>query len=241
VTFYALTIIDLVTNLVEITQIDNKTSRHVAVQFINAWLARYPKPVTCVHDQGGEFIGFEFQQMLLRYNIQHRPTTTKNPQANAICERMHQAVGNSLRVLRQWIPPAGVDDARQLVNTALSNAMYATRASFHSGIKSTPGALAFNRDMVMNIPFVADLHLIRDHRQQLIDQRLLTSNRKRISYDYQPNQEVLKLVYEPAKLEPRATGPYRVNAVHTNGTITIQLNAYTVERISIRRVKPFIR
>jgi hypothetical protein len=90
---------------------------------------------------------------------------------------MHQAVGNSLWILRQWIPPAGIDDAKQLVNTGLANAMYATRASFHSGIESTPGALAFNRNMVMNIPFVADLNLIRDHRQQLIDQRLLTSNR----------------------------------------------------------------
>jgi hypothetical protein len=154
---------------------------------------------------------------------------------------MHQAIGNSLWILRQWIPPAGIDDAKQLVNTALANAMYATRASFHSGIKSTPGALVFNRDMVMNIPFVADLTLIRDHRQQLIDQHLLTSNRKRISYDYQPNQEVLKLVYEPAKLEPQAVGPYHVNAVHTNGTLTIQLTPYTIEHISIRRVKRFIR
>jgi transposase InsO family protein len=241
VTFYALTIIDLVTNLVEICRLDNKTSQHISVKFTNTWLSRYPKPVSCIYDQGGEFTGWAFQQMLNRYDIKRRPITTKNPQANAICERMHQAVGNSLRILRQWIPPAGIDDAKQLVNTALANAMYATRASFHSGIKSTPGALAFNRDMVMNIPFVADLNLIRDHRQQLIDQRLLTSNTKRISYDYRPNQEVLKLIYEPAKLEPRATGPYRVNAVHANGTLTIQLTPYTIERISIRRVKPFIR
>jgi hypothetical protein len=60
-----------------------------------------------------------------------------------------------------------------------------------------------------------------------------------MSYDYQPNQEVLKLVYEPGKLEPRAIGPYRVNTVHTNGTITIQLTPHIIERISIRRVKPF--
>jgi hypothetical protein len=34
-------------------------------------------------------------------------------------------------------------------------------------------------------------------------------------------------------------GPYQINAVHTNGTITIQLTPYTVERISIQCVKPF--
>jgi hypothetical protein len=66
--------------------------------------------------------------------------------------------------------------------------MYATRASFHSGIGTTPGAMAFHRDMVLNIPFVADLNLIRDNQQQLIDQCLIASNRKRITYDYQQNQ-----------------------------------------------------
>jgi hypothetical protein len=230
----------LVTNLVEVVRLDNRTSQHTAVQFINTWLARYPKPTSCVYDQGGEFIGYAFQSMLERHNIQRRPITTKNPQANAICERMHQPVCNSLWILRQWMPPVGVNDVQQLVNTALANAMYATRASLHSGIKTTPGAMAFHRDMIMNIPFIADLNLIRKHRQQLIDKRLIVSNRKRISYDYQPNQEVLKLVYKPNKLDPRAIGPYRVNAVHTNGTLTIQLTPYTTERISIRRVKPFI-
>jgi Integrase zinc binding domain len=55
VTFYALTIIDTVTNLVELVRLDNRTSQHTAVQFVNTWLARYPKPVLCVYDQGGEF------------------------------------------------------------------------------------------------------------------------------------------------------------------------------------------
>jgi transposase InsO family protein len=81
------------------------------------------------YDQGGEFTGWAFQDMLERHFIQRCPTTAKNPQANAICEQMHQSVGNSLRVLRQWTPPAGINDANMLVDTALANAIYATRAS----------------------------------------------------------------------------------------------------------------
>jgi hypothetical protein len=160
VEFMALTIIDLVTNLVELVRLDNKTSDHVALKFANTWLACYPRPTSCVYDQGGEFIGWGFQAMLERHNIQRRPTTAKNPQANAICERMHQSVGNSLRILRRWNPPAGVNDANQLIDTALANAMYATCASLHSGLQTTPGALSFHRDMVLNIPLVADLNLI---------------------------------------------------------------------------------
>jgi transposase InsO family protein len=241
VTFNALTIIDLVTNLVELVRLDNKTADHVAIKFVNTWLARYPRPTSCVYDQGGEFIGFAFQTMLDRHNIEHRPTTSKNPQANAICERMHQSVGNSLRILQRWIPPAGIIDAKMLVDTALANAMYATRASLHSALETTPGALSFHRDMVLNIPLVADLNLIRDKRQHLIDQRLIVNNRKRFAHDYQPNQEVLKLVHEPGKLAPRAVGPYRITAVHTNGTLTIAIPPHMSERISLRNVKPFNR
>ena len=38
----ALTCIELVTNLVEIIKIENKTAEHVAQQFENCWLSRYP-------------------------------------------------------------------------------------------------------------------------------------------------------------------------------------------------------
>jgi transposase InsO family protein len=142
--FSALTIIDLVTNLVEIVLVNNKTTAAVTAHFINAWLARYPKPMSCVHDPGSEFLGWNFQEMLHCNNIVSRCTTTKNPQANAICEQMHQSVSNSLRVLKQWNPPAGLNDAHALVDAALANAMYATRASFHSGLRTTPWSVRFS-------------------------------------------------------------------------------------------------
>ena len=86
VEFSALTCIDPVTNLVEIIRVNNKSAAHVSQQFENSWLARYPKPVACIHDQGTEFTGYEFQMLLQRQGIKDRPTTVKNPQANAICE-----------------------------------------------------------------------------------------------------------------------------------------------------------
>jgi hypothetical protein len=90
-----------------------------------------------------------------------------------------------------------LDNAHLLIDTALANAMYAMCATFHSELMSTPGVLSFSRDMVMNIPFVADLTLIHDNRQRLIDERVIHSNVRRHSHDYQPGQEVLKLVYKP--------------------------------------------
>ena len=54
--FNALTTIDTVTNLVEIVRIDNKTSEHISAKFAQAWMARYPWPKPCIHDNGGEFV-----------------------------------------------------------------------------------------------------------------------------------------------------------------------------------------
>jgi transposase InsO family protein len=87
--FIGLTIIDMVTNIVELVRLDNKTSEHVAMHFENTWLSRYQKPLHCIHDQGGgEFTGFPFQRLLHRMNIRSHPTSVKNPQANVICERI---------------------------------------------------------------------------------------------------------------------------------------------------------
>ena len=237
----ALTIIDMVTNLVKLVRISNKTSAHVALQFENTWLSRYPLPRACIHDQGGEFIGHPFQQLLQRHGIEDRPTTARNPQANAICECMHQAIGNTLRAMATMTPPAGIDSANLLIDTALANCLFAAQSAVHSGLQASPGSLSFSRDMILDIPMIADWQLIQQRRQQLVDQRLITANRRRFCHDYHVGDEVLKLVYKPKKLGTRALGPYCIENVHTNGTLTIRLGPHTIERISIRRVKPYRR
>jgi hypothetical protein len=45
----------------------------------NNWLARYPRPQQCVHDNGPEFVGFEFKAMLYHNGIQDKPTAKLNP------------------------------------------------------------------------------------------------------------------------------------------------------------------
>ena len=119
--------------------------------------------------------------------------------------------------------------------------MFAQRAAYSSAIQTTPGGLAFGHDMILAVPLIADLQMIRAHRQeQLIDKRLITANRKRFSYDYRVGEQVLKLKYKPAKLEPRVlSGPHTIEQVHANGSLTIRLSPQVVERISLRRVKPY--
>ena len=56
-TFSALTCIDTMTNLVELTRINNKSSAEIITQFQQSWLSRYPRTEHFVHNNRGESIG----------------------------------------------------------------------------------------------------------------------------------------------------------------------------------------
>ena len=77
-----------------------------------------------IHDRGTEFTGNDFQMMLRKYNIRSRQITTKNPQANAICESMHQSMANQIRSVYNNNPPKTSDNARQLIDTLSANVIY---------------------------------------------------------------------------------------------------------------------
>ena len=74
----------------------DKSSRHVFEQFYNCWLSRYLTPADCIYDNGSKFIGTEFKDLLNRAGINKKPTTIKNPTANAICERIHDTIAMML-------------------------------------------------------------------------------------------------------------------------------------------------
>ena len=93
--FKALTMININSNITEITRINNTSSQHITMKFQNTWLARYPKPSKCIHDDGIEF-GYEFHHMSKVNKIQSVATTIKNPQSNAICKKIHQTIENMI-------------------------------------------------------------------------------------------------------------------------------------------------
>ena len=129
--------------------------------------------------------------------------------------------------------------AKDIIDQALATAMHAMRTTITTTLGSTPGSLAFSRDMFLNVPLIADWQAITSRREQLINDNLHRANLKRRQYDYAAGQKILKKVHKPTKLGVRTTGPYTIERVHVNGTITIQLRQGISERINIRRVIPY--
>ena len=94
----ALTIIDVCTHWVEIVPLQNKHSEDEALAIDRTWLSRYPRPLEVIHDNRTEFSG-EFIELLFLYGIKSKSMTVKNPQANAMFERIHQVLANNLCTL----------------------------------------------------------------------------------------------------------------------------------------------
>ena len=129
--------------------LNNKTSLHTAEQFENFWLARYPRPNRCVHNNGMEFTGFDFQNLLHRYGVKDIQTNIRTPQANGICEKMHQTVGEILRIILHTNPPQNENDSIQVIDNALATCMHATRCAVNAAMQTSPEALVYRWDMLM--------------------------------------------------------------------------------------------
>src|SRR5687768_17805497 len=92
------TMIDPASGWYEIHQYDDKKSITVANIAEQEWFSRYPWPTQVTYDRGSEFIEQDFQKMIVRdYGIKKKPITVRNPQANAIVERIHQVIANMIR------------------------------------------------------------------------------------------------------------------------------------------------
>ena len=56
-----------------------------------------------------------------------------------------------------------------MVDELLTNIAWAVRSTYHTVLKTTPGAAIFGRDMMFDVPFLADWNKIGDYRQRQTD------------------------------------------------------------------------
>ena len=164
------------------------------MKFENDWLDRYLHQEHCIHENRGELTGIPFIHMLVLNGIKNGTITVKNPEVNAICERLHQSISNSLRVMLKAHPLIKEFQAQNIfVDTCFAAASYAARASIYSTLRISPGTWVFQHDMILNIPLITDLQLILkcQCRQMIIYKFLRCANFHRHSCDYQVGDEMI--------------------------------------------------
>ena len=234
-TLHAMTFIDPATGWFEISEISDKMSGTMFRKLDNVWLARYPRPKKIIFDNGKEFKK-DFRHIFDDYGVVPRPTTVKNPQANSILERVHQVLTQMLRT--QNINKLNISKKGPW-SDVLASVAYAIRSTYHTTLEATPAQLIYGRDMIYPIKFIAEWDVIAKNKQQQIDKNNLKENSGRVSYDYKVGDKVLLIVTDlQRKLNCPTEGPFNIIQVHTNGNISIQRGS-VIERVNIRRVKPF--
>jgi transposase InsO family protein len=231
------TMIDPATGWFEIQQYDDKKSITVANIVEQEWFSRYPWPTQITFDRGSEFIGQDFQKMVKEdYGVKTKPITVRNPQANAIVERVHQVIGNIIRTFELEDNYLDEDNPWKGI---LSATAFAVRSTFHTTLRNTPGQLVFGRDMILNIKHEANWEFIRERKQQIIEKNNKAENAKRIPHNYAVGDRVLLRRGTENKYETPYHGPFTILKVNDNGTVRLKVNNVE-DTYNIRRLAPYL-
>ena len=87
------------------------------------------------------------------YEIKQKPSLVCNPQSNAMIKRIHQTIGNIIRLFDLTNIELDKDDP---VGGILAATMFATHATVHTTLQATPAQLVFGRDAILNTTFEAN-------------------------------------------------------------------------------------
>ena len=65
-----------------------------------------------------------------------------------------------------------MDQINDIIDTCFATAAYASKVAIHCTLNLSPGALVFQRDMILNIPLITDLHHLHKRQQIIINECL---------------------------------------------------------------------
>jgi hypothetical protein len=235
---HALTAIDKATGWPEFSALLNKTSYHVSILFDSTWLCRYPRPARVVYDNGTEFVGQDFQELLQSYGIKPVPTTVRNPKSNGVIARVHLTMGDMLRTMTF----KGADWYQDM-QRALDAVAWAVRTTVNPNIKHSPCHLAFSQDMIFRRAVAVNWDAIHNERQRLLVLSNARENKSRLHKQYVPGNQVLIVLdaderHSQPKMTAPTKGPFTITQVNGNGTVQINRGTVT-ETVNIRRLKPY--
>ena len=120
----------------------------------------------------------EFADMVQEdYGIKKKGITIRNPQTNAILERVHLVIGNMIKTF-QIYDREDLDEKDPWSGILLA-VMFGVRSTYHTTLEATPAQLVFGRDTILLIQQQADWKYIKEKKQKLIDYNNKRENKKK--------------------------------------------------------------
>jgi len=140
---YLLTFVDHFTRFCEAIPIAKQDTETIAREFVVKIITQLGVPRKLLTDRGANFTSVLIKETCKLLKIQKIQTSSYNPQANGICERMH-------KLLRDMISHFVRKDARNW-DEYVPYAVMAYRAMPHCSTKYSPYYLVFGREMRLPI------------------------------------------------------------------------------------------
>ncbi len=126
-----------------------KSFAHISKLFNKQWLGYYFIAKCMVYDNCIKF-NFHFSELCYNLRLHQKPTSVKNPQANAILEHLHAVIGDMLRTSEMDMAETV---CQEMIDDFLTNAAWAVHSTYHTVLKAMPGATIFGRDMMFDLPY----------------------------------------------------------------------------------------
>ena len=140
-------------------------------------------------DRGREFAAEVQDTTRKECGVRRKLIATRNPQANAMVERVHKTMHNMIASMgMRGRNDLDKDFGWTGVLAAIRAAM---RATVHTTTRATPSQLVFGRDAMLNVSFEADWQYIKDQKQKLILQNNQRENAKRLPHTYKVGDKVM--------------------------------------------------
>ena len=125
----------------------------------------------------------EFRDLCDNMGLKRRPSSSWNPESNAILERIHQVLADCLRSFNldeRTINEMDDDPFEEF----LSAAAFSIQCSYHQTHGHSPAQMVFGRDMFMSVDAAIDWEKIQQRKQLKIQQSNICGNSKRILHKY---------------------------------------------------------
>ena len=222
-------VIDHFSKWLAVAPIRNKKAETVANVLKHLILPALPRiSLKLLSDNGGEFKGKEFEEVLNEFKIDHLYSTPYMPTSNGCVERMNRTVTELLK---------GLESSQVEWDVNVATVVTTYNNTWHSQINMSPSDCLLAKAYDLNVPFIGDEDLVVNWREGHPN-----------FCPFKCGQKVLKRVIKIGnklqyKLGQKFEGPFTINKVDSN-KLTYELVKTSEGEINIvkahyKQLRPF--
>jgi hypothetical protein len=153
----------------QVTEIKDKTAAETSKILDQVWFCCYPCPLCCIIDNGNEFLGTEFQELLRLYGIQPILQLRIHKQ---MCS---PTLGNMIRTYELENFEFDYNDP---CSQRLANCAWSIRSTAHRIFNDTTTQIVFRRDMLFDLSFTTNYSDVNHEKQKTSDLNVDRENTK---------------------------------------------------------------